>query len=100
MNSCLNDLSRLIPPHYLRKGRGRVEKTEIIEMAIRHMKHLQTQEYISKETICAEQFKQGYQECLSEAAKFLLKGHLKDLCCQMVEHLKDHCSEIMKGLSS
>lgn len=41
MNNCLADLSRLIPPHYLKKGRGRVEKTEIIEMAIRHLKYLQ-----------------------------------------------------------
>lgn len=41
MNNCLADLSRLIPTEYLKKGRGRVEKTEIIEMAIRHMKYLQ-----------------------------------------------------------
>ncbi|KAG7299682.1 hypothetical protein JYU34_016679 [Plutella xylostella] len=41
MNNCLADLSRLIPPEYLKKGRGRVEKTEIIEMAIRHIKYLQ-----------------------------------------------------------
>ncbi|CAG9765514.1 unnamed protein product [Ceutorhynchus assimilis] len=41
MNNCLADLSRLIPTDYLKKGRGRIEKTEIIEMAIKHMKHLQ-----------------------------------------------------------
>lgn len=41
MNNCLADLSRLIPPEYLKKGRGRVEKTEIIEMAIKHLKFLQ-----------------------------------------------------------
>jgi hypothetical protein len=40
MNNCLADLSKLIPSHYMRKGRGRVEKTEIIEMAIRHLKDL------------------------------------------------------------
>lgn len=40
MNNCLADLSRLIPADYLKKGRGRIEKTEIIEMAIKHMKHL------------------------------------------------------------
>lgn len=97
MNTCLGDLSRLIPPQYLRKGRGRVEKTEIIEMAIKHMKHLQNQEYTNKEAICAEQYRQGYHECLTEAAKFLLNGHLKEVCCQMVDHLKDHCTEIMKG---
>ncbi|XP_046387309.1 uncharacterized protein LOC124156852 isoform X2 [Ischnura elegans] len=43
MNSCLADLSRLIPSEYLKRGRGRIEKTEIIEMAIRHMRHLQQQ---------------------------------------------------------
>lgn len=42
MNNCLADLSRLIPPEYLKKGRGRIEKTEIIEMAIKHMRHLQS----------------------------------------------------------
>lgn len=42
MNNCLADLSRLIPSSYLKKGRGRIEKTEIIEMAIKHMKHLHT----------------------------------------------------------
>lgn len=41
MNNCLADLSRLIPTEYLKKGRGRIEKTEIIEMAIKYMKHLQ-----------------------------------------------------------
>ncbi|XP_063226599.1 uncharacterized protein LOC134533165 isoform X2 [Bacillus rossius redtenbacheri] len=41
MNNCLADLARLVPADYLKKGRGRVEKTEIIEMAIKHMKHLQ-----------------------------------------------------------
>lgn len=41
MNNCLADLSRLIPTYYLKKGRGRIEKTEIIEMAIKYMKHLQ-----------------------------------------------------------
>ncbi|KAL1116389.1 hypothetical protein AAG570_004863 [Ranatra chinensis] len=41
MNNCLADLSRLLPSEYMKKGRGRIEKTEIIEMAIRHMKQLQ-----------------------------------------------------------
>lgn len=97
MNSCLADLSRLIPPQYLRKGRGRVEKTEIIEMAIKHLKHLQNQECTNKETICAEQYRAGYNECLSETAKFLLGGHLEDICYQLIAHLKEHCLDILKG---
>jgi len=30
----------LIPSNYLKKGRGRIEKTEIVEMAIKHIKYL------------------------------------------------------------
>jgi len=41
MNNCLADLARLLPPSSLRKGRGRIEKTEIVELAIKHLRHLQ-----------------------------------------------------------
>ena len=41
MNSCLADLSRLIPSSYIKKGRGRVEKTEIVQMAIKYIRQLQ-----------------------------------------------------------
>jgi len=39
MNNCLADLARLLPQASLRKGRGRIEKTEIVELAIKHLKH-------------------------------------------------------------
>lgn len=41
MNNCLADLSRLIPSSYHKQGQGRIEKTEIIEMAIKHINMLQ-----------------------------------------------------------
>ncbi|XP_053684587.1 transcription factor cwo isoform X1 [Sabethes cyaneus] len=96
MNSCLADLSRLIPQHYMRKGRGRVEKTEIIEMAIRHLKNLQSQECV-RESSYAEQYRSGYNDCLTEAAKFILRERGEEMCYRMVTHLKEHCNEIMKG---
>ncbi|KAG4067919.1 hypothetical protein HA402_010605 [Bradysia odoriphaga] len=88
MNSCLADLSRLIPPQYQRKGRGRIEKTEIIEMSIRYMKQLQNAEYMHKENV----YKMGYDECLKQAANFLYNGH-RDICYQLIDHLK----EVIKG---
>lgn len=88
MNSCLADLSRLIPPQYQRKGRGRIEKTEIIEMSIRYMKQLQNQEFVHKENM----YKMGFEECLQQAANYLYAGHRED-CYQMVDHLK----EVLKG---
>lgn len=92
MNSCLADLSRLIPPQFQRKGRGRIEKTEIIEMSIRYMKQLQNQECMHKENV----YKMGYDECLQQAANFLYNSH-RDICFQLMDYLKEHSNDYLKG---
>lgn len=122
MNNCLADLSRLIPAEYLKKGRGRVEKTEIIEMAIRHMKHLQglrqdakhspvtpvhthpedSVDSVSHSTVAstaAEHYRLGFQECLSETLHFLveIEGFFArdSICVQLINHLQQHCDKIL-----
>lgn len=118
MNNCLADLSRLIPAEYLKKGRGRVEKTEIIEMAIRHMKHLQglrqdtkhpavthaedSVDSVSHSTAAstaAEHYRLGFQECLSETMHFLVEVEgffaRDSLCVQLISHLQQHCDKIL-----
>jgi len=92
MNSCLADLSRLIPPQYQRKGRGRIEKTEIIEMAIRHLKHLQN-ECQQKES----DYRSGYMDCMKEAAKFLYDVHMQDFCHRLLGRLQEHIDEMFKS---
>ncbi|KAH8358481.1 hypothetical protein KR093_000455, partial [Drosophila rubida] len=92
MNSCLADLSRLIPPQYQRKGRGRIEKTEIIEMAIRHLKHLQS-ECLQKES----DYRSGYMDCMKEAAKFLYDSQMQDFCYRLLPRLQEHIDELFKG---
>ncbi|XP_037957019.1 transcription factor cwo [Teleopsis dalmanni] len=92
MNSCLADLSRLIPPHYQRKGRGRIEKTEIIEMAIRHLKHLQN-ECMQKNN----EYHLGYTDCMKEAAKFLYESQMQDYCYRLLARLQEHCDELIKN---
>ncbi|XP_035742317.1 transcription factor cwo-like isoform X2 [Vespa mandarinia] len=122
MNNCLADLSRLIPAEYLKKGRGRVEKTEIIEMAIRHMKHLQglrqgtkhatvtpvhahpedsidSVSHSTAASTAAEHYRLGFQECLSETMHFLIEVegfYARDhLCVQLTNHLQQHCEKIL-----
>lgn len=80
----------------MRKGRGRVEKTEIIEMAIRHLKNLQTQEVL-REATYADHYRSGYNDCVTEAAKFLLRERDEELYYKMITHLREHMSEAMKG---
>lgn len=96
MNNCLADLSRLIPTEYLKKGRGRIEKTEIIEMAIKHMKYLQ-QEHSNP----LEQYRLGYQECMSEAMRFMveIEGHFprESICVRLLGHLQKHCDSLSRS---
>ncbi|KAL2726420.1 transcription factor cwo-like isoform X4 [Vespula squamosa] len=124
MNNCLADLSRLIPAEYLKKGRGRIEKTEIIEMAIRHMKHLQSLrqdtkhatatrvharpeesiDSVSHSTATATstatgEYRLGFQECLNETIHFLVEVEgfyaTDSLCEQLTNHLQQHCEKIL-----
>lgn len=95
MNNCLADLSRLIPAEYLKKGRGRVEKTEIIEMAIKHMKKLQ------QEVVCpTDHYRLGYQECMSETMRFMVEveGHFprEAICVRLLNHLQQHCETLCR----
>lgn len=123
MNSCLADLSHLIPSNYLKKGRGRIEKTEIVEMAIKHIKHLH--ELLPSPTssqsntddkdedprsrmgsnwkcpLEVESFKNGFNECMAETVHCLVeKEHIppeNPLCSRLVTHLKRHLE--LKGHS-
>ncbi|XP_045520295.1 transcription factor cwo isoform X3 [Pieris brassicae] len=101
MNNCLADLSRLIPPEYLKKGRGRVEKTEIIEMAIRHLKFLQDRVNAAERQVVEDHFKAGYQEAVGEAVRFLVEvqgfGPADGLCVQLASHMQRHCEGVTKG---
>ncbi|XP_050557563.1 transcription factor cwo isoform X3 [Spodoptera frugiperda] len=101
MNNCLADLSRLIPPEYLKKGRGRVEKTEIIEMAIRHLKYLQERANAADRGLGEEHFRAGYQDAVAEVMRFLVEVHGygpgDGLCVQLAAHMQRHCEALAKG---
>lgn len=101
MNNCLADLSRLIPPEYLKKGRGRVEKTEIIEMAIRHLKFLQERANAVDRQLGEDNFRAGYQDAVAEVLRYLVEcqgyGSGDGLCVQLAAHMQRHCEAISKG---
>jgi len=119
MNSCLADLSHLIPSNYLKKGRGRIEKTEIVEMAIKHIKYLhsivptsasitgnETTEISADVTDTKlswrypddeESFKNGFNDCVTETVHFLVDQERippeNPLCTRLVNHLKSHLDQ-------
>ena len=114
MNKCLADLSMLIPSANTKKGRGRIEKTEIIEMAIKHMKHLQLHSSNKSESCDLENkfeqgltrkasvdsFRVGYHECLTESMHFLIEKQGlysgDSFCVRMKSHLQKHFDRLGK----
>ncbi|XP_045165251.1 uncharacterized protein LOC123529109 [Mercenaria mercenaria] len=93
MNNCLADLSRLIPTNYLKQGQGRIEKTEIIEMAIRHIKNLTNiaNKQGGLKSSLPDRFL-GFKECQDEVMRFLVEVEGWDahdqLCSRMMSHLE------------
>ncbi|XP_022255127.1 uncharacterized protein LOC106470782 isoform X3 [Limulus polyphemus] len=110
MNNCLADLSRLIPTSYMKKGRGRIEKAEIIEMTIKHLKHLQVHSCKNPSNCDVTRdndrefrrhYHAGFQECLSEAIRFLVETDRMysgdQLRLQLVSHLQKHYRKVTEG---
>ncbi|ELU02556.1 hypothetical protein CAPTEDRAFT_196737 [Capitella teleta] len=121
MNNCLADLSHLIPATYLKQqGQGRIEKTEIIEMGIKHIHTLQSQVKSLEQQIsqtdngspCSRKtsestielggdqhsnFKLGFQECRDEAMKFLVERQelnaADPLCRNLMHHLQEQLNK-------
>ncbi|RUS91494.1 hypothetical protein EGW08_000715 [Elysia chlorotica] len=110
MNNCLADLSRLIPSSYHKQGQGRIEKTEIIEMATRHIMMLQQKldelEKMVKEEkpslpppppeefhCCATKFYMGFKEAQDEVMRFLVEvesiNTIDPFCKKIMNHLEN-----------
>ncbi|XP_012935282.1 transcription factor cwo isoform X2 [Aplysia californica] len=110
MNNCLADLSRLIPSSYHKQGQGRIEKTEIIEMAIKHINMLQQRVDESEkraqddkpppqppppsdQRCCATKFYMGFKEAQDEVMRFLVE-------VESVSAMDPFCKKIMKHLEN
>lgn len=113
MNNCLAELSRLIPPSYLKQGQGRIEKTEIIEMAsklIRNLQNLHTfRGMIERElppdgggtnACCQEKFFMGFKECQEEVLQYLIETEGVDpkhsFCQRVSSHLDQTSKKFLK----
>lgn len=93
MNNCLADLSRLIPTNYLKQGQGRIEKTEIIEMAIKHIKNLTNtvNKHGTLNSSLPDRYL-GFKECQDEVMRYLVEVEgwdaMDQLCNRLMGHLE------------
>ncbi|CAF0829641.1 unnamed protein product [Rotaria sordida] len=90
MNACLNELLQLTP-HKNHESQRRIEKTEIIELAIAHMRHLiLTLEQNSKNTDTnLDAYRTGYQNGLSDIFEFISEYAESDQLIEFAQYCKE-----------
>ncbi|KAI1286987.1 hypothetical protein HDE_10439 [Halotydeus destructor] len=116
MNNSLVDLGKLIPYAYSQKLRGKVEKTEIVELAVKYLKHMHRHNggpanssnpspearpasnsdsswrhlMVLNDEDKVREYNKGYRDCVAEMVKFLTTEGIapgEPFCVKLVNHL-------------
>lgn len=95
INKCLEELKVLVPD--LTESGTRVDKADVLEMTVEHLTRMRNSKrnltsnltphvvpYVNPQS----QYKQGYQQCMSEVTKILLSASVDDnVTHRLMEHL-------------
>ncbi|XP_038656575.1 hairy/enhancer-of-split related with YRPW motif protein 1-like [Scyliorhinus canicula] len=104
INNSLSELRRLVPSAFEKQGSSKLEKAEILQMTVDHLKLLHAtggKGYFDPHLLAVDYRSMGFRECLAEVIRYLssferFQGHdntdpLKD---RLVSHLNNYVSEI------
>ncbi|XP_012681920.1 hairy/enhancer-of-split related with YRPW motif protein 1-like [Clupea harengus] len=107
INSSLSELRRLVPSALEKQGSAKLEKAEILQMTVDHLKLLHAaggKGYFEAHSVAMDYRNLGFRECLAEAARYLsmIEGlNTSDpLQVRLVSHLSSYASqrEVHSGL--
>ncbi|XP_051887634.1 hairy/enhancer-of-split related with YRPW motif protein 1-like [Pristis pectinata] len=100
INNSLSELRRLVPSAYEKQGSTKLEKAEILQMTVDHLKILHTSSgrgYFETPAFATDYRILGFRECLSEVARYLsvTEGldHSDPLKTRLVSHLNTCASQ-------
>ncbi|XP_053744275.1 hairy/enhancer-of-split related with YRPW motif protein 1-like isoform X2 [Synchiropus splendidus] len=107
INHSLSELRRLVPSAFEKQGAAKLEKAEILQMTVDHLKMLHAsggKGYFEAPALAQDYRSLGFRECLAETARFLSLVEGRDstdpLRLRLVSHLS-HCAtqrEVQTGL--
>ncbi|XP_078092264.1 hairy/enhancer-of-split related with YRPW motif protein 1-like [Mustelus asterias] len=100
INNSLSELRRLVPSACEKQGSAKLEKAEILQMTVDHLKVLHTsgrKGYFETPAFATDYRILGFRECLSEVARYLsvTEGldHSDPLKARLVSHLNTCASQ-------
>ncbi|XP_029958427.1 hairy/enhancer-of-split related with YRPW motif protein 1-like [Salarias fasciatus] len=107
INNSLSELRRLVPSAFEKQGSAKLEKAEILQMTVDHLKMLHAsggKGYFEAHALAKDYRSLGFRECLAETARYLSIVEGRDstdsLCVRLVSHLSSYASqrEVHTGL--
>ncbi|XP_040285031.1 hairy/enhancer-of-split related with YRPW motif protein 2 isoform X2 [Bufo bufo] len=98
INNSLSELRRLVPTAFEKQGSAKLEKAEILQMTVDHLKMLQaTGGYFDAHALAMDFMSIGFRECLTEVARYLSSFEGLDtsdpLRVRLVSHLSTCASQ-------
>lgn len=108
INNSLSELRRLVPSAFEKQGSAKLEKAEILQMTVDHLKMLHAaggKGYFDAHALAMDYRGLGFRECLAETARYLsiIEGldSADPLRIRLVSHLNNYASqrEAHSGLS-
>ena len=69
INDCLNQLKELVPTACEKSNVNKLEKVEILQMAVDHLKTVQNN---PDQNRCSEHHSAGFRECMGEVSRYLV----------------------------
>ncbi|XP_064204231.1 hairy/enhancer-of-split related with YRPW motif protein 1-like [Anguilla rostrata] len=107
INNSLSELRRLVPSAFEKQGSAKLEKAEILQMTVDHLKMLHAaggKGYFDAHALAMDYRGLGFRECLAETARYLsiMEGldSADPLRIRLVSHLNSYASqrEVHSGL--
>eukprot|EP00071_Canis_lupus_P053497 XP_541232.3 hairy/enhancer-of-split related with YRPW motif protein 2 [Canis lupus familiaris] len=100
INNSLSELRRLVPTAFEKQGSAKLEKAEILQMTVDHLKMLQAtggKGYFDAHALALDFMSIGFRECLGEVARYLSSVEGLDssdpLRARLVSHLSTCASQ-------
>ncbi|KAJ8275102.1 hypothetical protein COCON_G00097270 [Conger conger] len=100
INNSLSELRRLVPTAFEKQGSAKLEKAEILQMTVDHLKMLQAtggKGFFDAHALAMDFMSVGFRECLTEVARYLSSVEGLDssdpLRVRLVSHLSTCASQ-------
>ncbi|CAN9503808.1 unnamed protein product [Ophioblennius macclurei] len=100
INHSLSELRRLVPSAFEKQGSSKLEKAEILQMTVDHLKLLHAmggKGYFDARALAVDYRTLGFRECVGEVVRYLssLEGESPDpIGARLVSHLSHYASEL------